>query len=90
MAARRHSSVVEVDRTNDGVARVNDASLRRLSANNADMNEIAEAKAATNKEHELTVRDALKLYPKAIAFSIVFSSAVIMEGRCLLPQKGLY
>lgn len=42
--------------------------------------EFEEAKNAARHEHELTVRDALRLYPKAIIFSIIFSSAVIMEG----------
>lgn len=40
----------------------------------------AEASAATALEHELTLRDALRLYPKAIFFSLVFSMAIIMEG----------
>lgn len=40
----------------------------------------AEASAATALEHELTFRDAVRLYPKAIGFSLVFSMAIIMEG----------
>jgi SP family general alpha glucoside:H+ symporter-like MFS transporter len=40
----------------------------------------AEASAATALEHELTFRDALRLYPKAICFSLIFSMAIIMEG----------
>lgn len=40
----------------------------------------AEASAATALEHELTFRDAVRLYPKAIFFSLVFSMAIIMEG----------
>lgn len=40
----------------------------------------AEASAATALEHELTFRDAVRLYPKAICFSLVFSMAIIMEG----------
>lgn len=40
----------------------------------------AEASVATALEHELTLRDAVRLYPKAIGFSLVFSMAIIMEG----------
>lgn len=81
MSERRRSSVVQVDRTNDGVSRINDASLRKLSAINPEVvQEFEEAKMAAEKEHQLTIRDAVKLYPKAIIFSIIFSSAVIMEG----------
>jgi len=72
---------VQVERANDGVARINDESIRKLSIINPQVvQEFEEAKKAVEKEHELTVRDALKLYPKAIIFSIIFSSAVIMEG----------
>ncbi len=28
----------------------------------------------------MTVRECLRLYPKAIAFSLIFSTAIIMEG----------
>lgn len=40
----------------------------------------ASAKAATDAEHALSVRDALRQYPKAIAWSMVFSLAIAMEG----------
>lgn len=81
MEERRRSSVVAVDRAQDGVARIDDAAMRKLSATNPDIvQSFEEAKAATAGEHELTIRDAIKLYPKAIAFSIIFSTAVIMEG----------
>lgn len=39
-----------------------------------------DAKDATDKEHRMTLRQALKLYPKAIGWSIFLSSAVAMEG----------
>lgn len=72
---------MQVNRTDDGVVRIRDGSIRKLSVINPGVvQEFEEAKNAASKEHELTVRDALKLYPKAIIFSIIFSSAVIMEG----------
>ncbi|KXJ90108.1 general alpha-glucoside permease [Microdochium bolleyi] len=47
-----------------------------------------EAKNATDREHELTVRDAMRLYKKAIIYSLIFSTAIIMEGYdvTLLPS----
>jgi hypothetical protein len=39
-----------------------------------------EARLATHKEHNLSVRQGLKAYRKAIGWSILMSSAVIMEG----------
>lgn len=39
-----------------------------------------DAKAATNDEKTMSVQQALRLYPKAAAWSILFSSAVAMEG----------
>ncbi|RMD42774.1 hypothetical protein DV735_g2333, partial [Chaetothyriales sp. CBS 134920] len=81
MAERRRSSVVEVNREADGVIRVKDDAMRKISQSNAQAaDEIAEAREAREKEGSLSVRDALKLYPKAIFFSIIFSTAVIMEG----------
>ncbi|KAF5576109.1 major facilitator superfamily transporter [Fusarium pseudocircinatum] len=40
----------------------------------------ADAREATDLEHNLTVRDSFRLYPKAIGFSLLFSTAIIMEG----------
>lgn len=47
-----------------------------------------EAKNATNREHDLSVRDAMRLYRKAIIYSLIFSTAIIMEGYdvTLLPS----
>lgn len=39
-----------------------------------------DARLATTKEHELTLRQGLRAYKKAIMWSILLSSAVIMEG----------
>ncbi|EMC93272.1 hypothetical protein BAUCODRAFT_125144 [Baudoinia panamericana UAMH 10762] len=39
-----------------------------------------EAVIATDKEHSLTLSQALKAYPKAIMWSVLLSTAVVMEG----------
>lgn len=77
----QRSSVVQVHRTQDGVLRVEDGAVQRMSVTNPYIgNEIHEARAAANKEHEMSVRDAIKLYKKGMAYSILLSMAVVMEG----------
>lgn len=49
-----------------------------------------EASKATRREHELSVKDAIRLYPKAIGFSLIFSTAIIMEGYDLSLLGSLY
>jgi MFS transporter, SP family, general alpha glucoside:H+ symporter len=41
---------------------------------------LADAEDATAQEHELTLLQAIKLYPKAVGWSIVFSTALVMDG----------
>ena len=81
MSQRRRSSVASVNRENDGIIRVRNDSIRRLSQayENNDI-EQAEAQDATNKEKSMTVRQSVRLYKKAILFSMAMSLAVVMEG----------
>lgn len=51
---------------------------------------ISEAKAATDAEQKLTLLQALKLYPKAIFWSMLLSSTLIMEGYDLALLGSLY
>lgn len=46
------------------------------------------AKAATEKEHTMSLMQGIKLYPKAIGWSILISTCIAMEGFdvCLLPN----
>jgi hypothetical protein len=39
-----------------------------------------EAKQAAEEEHQLTLRQAIRLHPKAIAWSVLLSTSIIMEG----------
>ncbi|KOS23103.1 Alpha-glucosides permease MPH3 [Escovopsis weberi] len=41
---------------------------------------IEHAKSATAKEQNMTLRQGLKLYPKAIAWSVLISTCIVMEG----------
>lgn len=52
--------------------------------------EKADAREATELEHALTLRDCFRLYPKAIGFSLLFSTAIIMEGYDLSLLGSFY
>lgn len=81
MDGRRRSSVVPDSRADDGVLRVDDSTIRHMSVANPDIPHInQEARNATANEVNMTLRQAVKLYPRAIIFSIIFSTAVVMEG----------
>lgn len=49
---------------------------------------IRNAKAATDSEHKMTLLEGIKLYPKAIGWSVLISTCIVMEGFqvCLLPN----
>ena len=47
---------------------------------------ISDARLATEKEHKMTLWQGIKLYPKAIGWSVLISTCIVMEGYdvCLL------
>jgi MFS transporter, SP family, general alpha glucoside:H+ symporter len=54
---------------------------QKLAENDPKFRALAsEAKAAADAEHKMTLRKAFRLYPKAVAWSIFFSTAIAMEG----------
>ncbi|KAK3197264.1 hypothetical protein GRF29_1536g1176888 [Pseudopithomyces chartarum] len=60
---------------------VNGDHHRRMSLNNADIAQITQdATKATKAEQRMTLREGIRLYPKAIAWSVLLSGAIIMEG----------
>lgn len=53
------------------------------------MNEVVQnAKNASDKEHAMTLWQGVKLYPKAVAWSVLISTCIVMEGYdvCLLSN----
>ncbi|KAF2112399.1 maltose permease MAL61 [Lophiotrema nucula] len=71
MASSRRSSIVHVDTEQ----------VRRMSMTNADIAQLTEdAAKATQAEHQMTLWEGLKLYPKAVGWSVLLSAAIIMEG----------
>ena len=55
-----------------------------------DMKHVEDAQAATNKEHDLTLMESIRAYPKAIAWSVLLSSAVIMEGYDTILVRPMF
>jgi hypothetical protein len=47
---------------------------------------IHNARSATEKEHKMTLMQGIKLYPKAIFWSLLISTTIVMEGYdvCLI------
>ena len=47
----------------------------------SDLNEgMRAAKAATDNEHNMTLLEDIRLYPKAVAWSVLISTCICMEG----------
>ncbi|KAI0891617.1 sugar transporter [Annulohypoxylon nitens] len=51
---------------------------------------IRNARLATEKEHKMTLMQGLKLYPKAIAWSILISTCIVMEGYDISLVNNFY
>lgn len=69
--SRRNSSVVAVDPEQQ----------RKMSTVFADVAQTtADANKATAAEQNMTLMQGLRLYPKAVAWSVLLSAAIIMEG----------
>jgi len=49
---------------------------------------IRDARLATDKEHNMTLWQGIKLYPKAVGWSVLISTCIAMEGYdvCLLSN----
>ncbi|RYP67077.1 hypothetical protein DL769_005865 [Monosporascus sp. CRB-8-3] len=51
---------------------------------------IRNAKLASEKEHKMTLIQGVKLYPKAIAWSVLISTCIIMEGYDIALVNNFY
>lgn len=51
---------------------------------------IHDAQAATTKEHSMTLWEGLRLYPKAIGWSVLLSTAIVMEGYDVVLMGSFY
>jgi SP family general alpha glucoside:H+ symporter-like MFS transporter len=50
---------------------------------------IHRAQAALEQEHSMTLWSALKSYPKAIAWSVLASTCIVMEGYDLVVSSNI-
>lgn len=62
----------------------NSAIQRAAAANTGFVNLSSEAKAATDKERSMTLLQGIKLYPKAVGWSMLLSTCLVMEGYDLV------
>ncbi|KAI1372586.1 sugar transporter [Hypoxylon crocopeplum] len=51
---------------------------------------IRNARLATEKEHKMTLWQGLRLYPKAIAWSVLISTCIVMEGYDVSLVNNFY
>ena len=67
------------------------SALKHLHETHADFAAITEeAQVATAKEHQMTLWQALKMYPKAIGWSVLLSTAIVMEGYDVVLMGSFY
>jgi len=51
---------------------------------------IQSAKAATDKERKMSLLQGIKLYPKAVAWSVLISTCIVMEGYDISLVNNFY
>lgn len=51
---------------------------------------IENARAATDKEHKMTLLQGIRLYPKAVCWSVLISTCIVMEGYDVSLVGNLY
>ncbi|KAJ7087979.1 sugar porter family MFS transporter [Mycena belliarum] len=56
----------------------------------ADKEMTRDAKAATEREHQMTLLEGIRLYPKAIAWSLLISTCIAMEGYDVSLLSNFY
>lgn len=87
---RRGSAVVEVN-PDPSVVHVPDDIMRRTSAVNPDFGGLAaDSKEATNYETTMAIGTAFKLYRKGVMWSLLMSTAIIMEGYDTILLGNFY
>jgi len=50
----------------------------------------SDAARATKAEHAMTLREGLKTYPKAVVWSMILSTALVMEGFDMIIINNLF
>jgi hypothetical protein len=68
------------DQSQNAVAEADNAAEKLAATDVKSTVLISDAKDATDREHAMTLREALRKYPKAIGWSVLLSLTVAMEG----------
>jgi SP family general alpha glucoside:H+ symporter-like MFS transporter len=74
----------------DHVGSARTSTGEELEPNNTKAETMLSAKMATEKEHNMTLLQGIKLYPKAIAWSMLISTLIVMEGFDIALINNLY
>lgn len=91
MAGARRGSVQVTVPTDTGAIHAPDEIIRRASVTNPDFGGLsADSKDATDYETNMSVRTALKLYRKGVLWSLLMSTAIIMEGYDVILLGNFY
>ena len=89
-ANQHKTTVVEEGPIGGGIATANDGALRRMSAIPG-MGEIQDgAIAGTEAEKRMGIIEGFRLYPKAVGWSILLSTALVMEGYDIVLLGNFY
>jgi SP family general alpha glucoside:H+ symporter-like MFS transporter len=72
---------MDASRRNNSIVHVDTEQVRKMSAANPDFVGLSEdAAQATKSEQNMSLMQAVRLYPKAVGWSVLLSTAIIMEG----------
>ena len=84
-----HANIIE-DGALEGVAVVSDDRVRRMSVIPG-ITEVTDAAiAGTETEKRMSIIEGLRLYPKAVGWSVLLSTAIVMEGYDLILLNNLF
>lgn len=77
--------------TDGGAIHASDTAFRKMSIVNPDLNHLlGEAKEATHAEKSMSILEAFRTYPKAVMFSMILSTAIVMEGYDVVLLANFY
>lgn len=89
MASARAGDDVAAD-TGDVPATVGDEKVVQVDKDKVASQLINDARLATEKEGKMTLLQGIKLYPKAIAWSVLISTTIVMEGYDVALINNFY
>jgi len=88
--ANGQHNIIEEGPVGGGMATAQDGALRRMSVIPG-IAEISDgALAGTNAEKRMGIMEGLRLYPKAVGWSMLLSTAIIMEGYDVVLLGSFY